>query len=149
MPDGLVLIVCGGRDYPNRPNVFRVMGKIHGKQPIRRIITGACKKKKSQCELSGADRWAQEWDITNEVSFLGIPAPWRTLASEGEPYFRAAGPVRNGWMLEEPKIDGVLGFPSEGTGTDDMCRKAKGAGLRVRVADDDGNLREWSEPDAK
>jgi hypothetical protein len=144
--DGLTLIVCGGRDYPNRSNVFRVLDKVRAKQPIGLVVHGACRAHK-RTDLRGADRWAEEWAKANEVPYMGIPAPWEAFRKAGT-NAGAAGPARNTKMLRMVQADGVLAFPSEGTGTDDMCRKAKAAGLRVRVADDDGNLREWSESDA-
>jgi hypothetical protein len=139
MPDGLALIVCGGRDYPNRSNVFRVLDRIHAKQTIECIISGACAERNRPGEMRGADRWAIEWAIAREVDFRGYPARWKK-------HGKGAGFVRNARM-RELRPDGVLGFPG-GNGTAEMLSKSHAAGLRVRVADDDGNLREWSEPDA-
>lgn len=45
---------------------------------------------------------------------------------------KAAGPIRNQRMLDEGKPDLVVAFPG-GRGTADMVRRAKAAGVPVRL----------------
>ena len=73
---------------------------------------------------SGADTVATDWAVVNWVSFLEFSADWKKLGN-------AAGPIRNQQMIDEGKPDLVLAFPG-GTGTADMVRRAKAAGIEVR-----------------
>lgn len=73
---------------------------------------------------SGADTAAVDWAMVNWVSFLEFPADWKKLGS-------AAGPIRNQQMIDEGMPDLVLAFPG-GTGTADMVRRARTAGIEVR-----------------
>lgn len=57
------------------------------------------------------------------ISAEGFPADWRK-------YGKSAGPLRNQQMIDEGKPDLVVAFPG-GTGTADMVRRAKAAGIRV------------------
>lgn len=79
------------------------------------IISGAA---------SGADTAAVDWAVVNWVSFLEFPADWKKLGY-------AAGPIRNQQMIDEGRPDLVLAFPG-GTGTADMVRRARAAGIEVR-----------------
>jgi hypothetical protein len=51
--------------------------------------------------------------------------------AEWDKHGRAAGPIRNQQMLDDGKPDLVLAFAG-GRGTDDMCRRAREAGIEVR-----------------
>lgn len=53
-----------------------------------------------------------------------FPADWKT-------HGKAAGPIRNQQMLDEGKPDLVVAFPG-GTGTADMIRRARKAGIEVK-----------------
>lgn len=116
------VLVTGGRDYSDRATVFRALTRLHRETPIDLVIHGACVWRDKN-ELRGADRWAQEWALANEVPYLGHPAKWTTLQY-------GAGPQRNADMLARWKPDIVFAFPG-GRGTADMVRKAEVARLRV------------------
>lgn len=131
------VLVCGGRDYGERPrgvddrtpggmsimrNVWRerdhvgeVLSRLRPLPDV--IIHGAAK---------GADRhaavWARDWGVDQ----LPFPAEWYR---DGK-LDRSAGPRRNQRMLDEGKPDLVIAFPG-GTGTADMVRRARAAGIRV------------------
>ena len=60
---------------------------------------------------------------------VALPAP-STTSHAREPSPRGAGPERNARMLAEGRPDLVVAFPG-GTGTADMVRRAKAAGVRV------------------
>lgn len=116
------LIVCGGREYADRAAEFAALDKVHKKTPISLLIHGACVRKGSS-ELSGADRWAEEWARENEVPYLGIPARWTT---EGD----SAGPKRNRRMARILGVEGVVALPG-GDGTNDMCIAAEERSLKT------------------
>jgi hypothetical protein len=123
-------IVCGGRDYQDREVVFRSLDKLHVQKIVTLIIHGACCEKGKPTNLTGADRWAQEWAQEREVPYLGVPAEWRLL---GNP----AGPERNTSMLEffDQDVHGVVAFTRAnakiGTGTQNMIDQATRAGIKV------------------
>lgn len=115
------VLVCGGRDYKGRDRVFEWLDVIHEDSNIAVVIHGACCDKEGN--LRGADRWAEEWAISREVPYYGVPAKW---ASEG----RSAGPKRNQWMLDHAKPEIVLACPG-GSGTAHMRRIAEAVGIWV------------------
>ena len=120
------VLVCGGRDYGDRACVWRVLSELHRQEPITLVIHGACSVptvRNRPGELSGADRWAEEWAAANEIDYVGCPARWRRSRN-------AAGPLRNQRMLDEHRPDYVLAFPG-GTGTADMVSQAKAAHVEV------------------
>lgn len=116
------ILVCGGRnfadwDYLNdRLNSW--LDSLLFKD-VPELIHGGCK---------GADILAQKWADNEEgdgqISTRVFPADWSKNGL-------AAGPIRNQQMLDEGKPDLVLAFAG-GKGTDDMCRRARAAGVEVR-----------------
>lgn len=112
------VLVCGGRDFADRDLFASTMSRFKPK-PLHDcaehiIIHGGA---------PGADALAQEW-----VEVFGgrqriFPADW-TL------YGKAAGPIRNQRMLDEGKPELVVAFPG-GSGTADMVRRARKAGVEV------------------
>lgn len=111
------VLVCGGRAFHGPLLVKRVLDSL---QP-RLIIHGGAR---------GADTLAGEYAEKTGTPCMAFPAPW---SSKG----RAAGPIRNAWMLEFGRPDLVVAFPG-GRGTEDMVTKAERAGIRVMRVKDDG-----------
>lgn len=109
----VTIIVCGGRGYKDRARIFAVLDSIHQRRCIARVIEGDC---------SGVDKIAGEWAQARGVTLAKCPADWKANG-------RAAGPIRNGFMLTL-NPDGVVAFPG-GDGTADMCRQAEKAGVPV------------------
>lgn len=112
--DGLSLLVCGGRAYSDRNELSAALTRIHRRRGIVVVIHGGA---------SGADALAKEWAQRHGINTIGYPADW---AKHG----KAAGPIRNAFMLEHAKPDAVMAFDG-GRGTADMVKRAKGAGIPV------------------
>jgi len=108
--DGFRVLVCGGRDYDDRARVFAELDAL---QPIRMVIHGNAR---------GADTLAGIWCRHRSVQEVACPAQWSKFG-------KRAGPMRNEAMLGHSP-DLVLAFPG-GTGTADMVRRARRAGVRV------------------
>jgi hypothetical protein len=104
------VLVCGGRDYSD---AFKVGAALAPLEPSI-VIQGGAK---------GADALAKEWAIKHDIHVWTYLADWET-------HGRAAGPIRNQWMLENSEPNVVVAFPG-GRGTADMVRRAKKAGVRV------------------
>lgn len=103
------LIVTGGRDYTDSQELFGFLDEIHCETPITLLIHGAA---------SGADTLAEEWAKSREVSYLGIPAKWKT-GTQG----KAEGVIRNRLLFDwEP--DKVLAVQG-GKGTASTVRIAQ------------------------
>lgn len=113
MPDPR-LLVCGGRDYADRARVATVLERFRAKFGIAVLIQG---------DAAGADRLAGEWAGGAGVPVIAEPARW----SE---HGRAAGPIRNQAMIDQHKPTHCIAFPG-GSGTADMARRARAAGLVV------------------
>lgn len=108
------VLVCGGRDYEDRAQLFRVLDAAHLANPIICLIHGAAR---------GADTLAADWALGRGVLCNAYPADWDR---DG----RAAGPIRNKKMLDVGKPHLVIAFPG-GRGTANMKQQAEAAGVPV------------------
>lgn len=109
------VLICGGRDLVNRVAFGHAMSifiQCHGRP--RMVIHGAA---------GGADTMAGEWAREEGIQVVAVPANWK---GEG----KSAGPKRNQLMLDLLEPDIVVAFPG-GTGTADMVRRAKEAGIFI------------------
>lgn len=108
------VLVCGGRDYRDRTNVYRVLDRYHRKQQITKLIAGCAR---------GADSIAIAWAKSRNVPYRKFYADWN---GQG----RAAGHMRNARMLRVGKPNVVIAFPG-GAGTADMMYRSRHAGVPV------------------
>lgn len=108
------ILVCGGRDFANRELVFSTLDKLDTENCIDVVIHGAAR---------GADTEAARWCSVRGVPAWPFPADWKR-------HQNGAGPIRNQQMLDEAFPTHVLAFPG-GTGTADMVRRARAAGLPI------------------
>lgn len=107
------VIVCGGRDYNDKDEVFNALDRAHAKKRITVVIHGGA---------TGADSLAEQWCIERGVNYARVPAMWERQGNK-------AGPVRNAIMLTfEPHV--LIAFPG-GTGTGLMIRLALAAHVIV------------------
>lgn len=107
------ILCCGGRKYADAIRVNEVLSACLDKHGKFFLIEGGA---------TGADRLCREWARKRGLPVATVNADW-------DLYKLAAGPVRNGWLLElQP--DGVIAFPGN-VGTADMMQKAKAAGINV------------------
>lgn len=123
------LLVCGGRDYKNRKQAYRVLDKIHQRYPITLLIHGAQKtwcnpleKKQLKVDFYGADSIAGEWAKKRGVKQKPVPAEWNK-------YGKAAGFKRNSEMASM-NPDKCLAFPG-GDGTKMMISILEKKGIKV------------------
>lgn len=120
------VLVCGGREFDDW---VLLSSTIHAELDKRGLVNQDIFDLHSppitviQGGAKGADFlgrvWAKMWGFPYEE----YPADWKT-------YGKSAGHIRNQQMLDAGKPDIVLAFPG-GTGTADMVRKAKKAGVEV------------------
>lgn len=113
------VLVCGGRDYSDYWILTEVLNGAHKATPISCIIEGGA---------LGADRFARQWAINNNVAVRTFNADWKT-------HGKAAGPIRNRQMLVEGAPDRVIAFAG-GKGTANMVAMACMAGLPVFEIED-------------
>jgi len=111
---GLILIVCGGRNYMDQAKLFSTLDRIHATKGINTIIQG---------EAKGADALAKLWAAANKVTCVGFKADW-------ELHGKAAGVIRNAEMIKFPGVNGTVAFPG-GRGTQDMIVRTMLAKLPV------------------
>ena len=89
---------------------------MHAATPIVELMQGGCP--------TGADKFASEWAAkTKVVQGYVCHADW-------DKHGKAAGPIRNGRMLEW-KPDMVVAFAG-GAGTANMVKQAEAAGVIVQ-----------------
>lgn len=98
------VLICGGRDYSDIAEMYRILGVL----PISVVISGHAK---------GADQMAEMYANERGLAVEIYPADW-------EKHGKRAGPIRNIQMLDEGKPDMVVAFPG-GKGTAHMVKIAK------------------------
>lgn len=106
------ILVCGGRNYADRNRVFAELDAR--RSGVSCVIHGGA---------YGADGHARDWATMKGLPCKEYRAAWSI-------HGRAAGPLRNARMLFDGKPDLVLAFTG-GSGTADMIRRAKEAGVPV------------------
>jgi hypothetical protein len=116
------IVVCGGRDFVDVELFNRTLDRLHKRHPITHVIHGGA---------SGAYDLAGDWARLNKIPCQVFFAHW---IGEG----RAAGPLRNGRMLDE-RPDIVVVFPG-GRGTADCVRQAAIRRIRTFVVDVGGKV---------
>jgi hypothetical protein len=122
----MICLVTGGRDYADRARVFAELDRVHAETPIAWLVNGACP--------TGADAHANAWfDERAHEGMLRerLPADWKR-------HGKAAGPMRNAVMVGGAARSGLpalcLAFPG-GSGTRDCVRRARAAGISVKVVE--------------
>ena len=111
--NGVKVLVCGGRDYTNREELFAAMDELHQEYGITMVIHG---------DARGADKLAGAWAASRGIHYAAVPALW-------DFYDRSAGPMRNAAMLTLRPIL-CIAFPG-GAGTAGMMRMAETAHIPV------------------
>jgi hypothetical protein len=120
------LLVCGGRDFIDVPLLWRTLDELRESTPepgIRLVIDGASDDVTGK--YKGADYWAHQWALARNIPTVRQHAKWD---EEG----RAAGPIRNGVMIERHRPDYVVAFHG-GRGTQNMITQAERAGIVVQA----------------
>lgn len=110
-------IIAGGRTLRLSQMQYDFLNAIHRMTPITEVVSGGA---------SGADTDGERWALQNQIPVKHFLPDW----SHG----KKAGLMRNTDMATYAKTCPSGGmcilFPG-GTGTDDMYRKAKAAGLKI------------------
>lgn len=109
------IIVTGGRRYHDTATIHRVLEEYHQTPPPTLVHGGA---PGADSEAAYVAAYLLEWPVEAH------PADWQR-------HGRAAGPIRNQQMVATG-ADLVIAFPG-GRGTADMVRRARAAGIPVRV----------------
>lgn len=126
------VLLAGSRACPGPSPIYRALGAVLVQHGPFTLVHGACS--------TGADFYAHEWATAHpEVTEIKYPAAWET-------HGKAAGPIRNAYMVKDG-ADLVLAFPMPGgRGTQHTVRLAQRAGIPVRTYNEDGSLRDtrWS-----
>jgi hypothetical protein len=116
----LRVLVCGSRHWTYRKAILRELSAI--KDQIDVVIEGGA---------AGADTMGRE-----EAWRLHLPA--MTLFANWPYLHKAAGPIRNRWMLKYGRPDLVLAFHMDienSSGTKDMIKAARHAGVKVKLVE--------------
>lgn len=127
----MIVAITGGRHFKDQAFVWRHMDEQYAKLGIAAVVNGRCP--------TGVDQFVHEWCKERGVPERPYPADW-------DAYGEAAGSLRNQQMVdEEPEIERVLVFPG-GTGTTDMARRCRKAGIErvfINLADPLEELLKW------
>lgn len=112
------VVVCGGRDYENKEELYQKLDYFLSKLEFNTVIHGAAK---------GADRLAWAWANDRKIGVITYWAKW-------DKYGKSAGVIRNKEMLEMNPI-AVIAFPG-GSGTKNCIDQARAKGIRTYLYDD-------------
>lgn len=107
-------LVFGGRTYSDARAVSEILTQFWQRHGQFAVIEGGA---------SGADRLAREWGQLHGLPVLTCAANWNS-------YKKAAGFIRNQWMLDYAQPTYAIGFPG-GPGTADMARRVAKAGVAL------------------
>lgn len=122
------VLVFGGRNYADRPKLFRILDAAVERLGMNFLIHGAA---------TGADALAAEWALSREIGQHAFPAVWDDIhrpgaavryTKAGRPYDAAAGGIRNQRMIDVGRPEIAIGFPG-GAGTRDMASRVRSAGI--------------------
>lgn len=117
MHDGMRILVCGSRDFPDKDMIRKVLAEY---TPFDiTIIEGGAR---------GADTLARE--VAEEIGFKV-----REFKAQWDKHRKKAGPIRNKLMLTEGKPHLVYAFYTDretSKGTKNMVHQALAAGVEVR-----------------
>lgn len=114
MKERFVLAVTGGRAYNDVAMVRTSLDRIVSWMPHMHIVL-------IHGDATGADKLAKEWAELRGIDQTAYPVDWKKHGPAG-------GPIRNSEMAKV--ANGLAAFPG-GTGTADMTRKCRAAGLTV------------------
>jgi YspA, cpYpsA-related SLOG family len=117
------LLVCGSRTFTDRARLRQLIDQAATQAEAGAVVL-------IEGGARGADRLAGELARERGWTHHTYPADWHT---EG----RSAGPRRNARMLRQGRPDLVLAFVTtrlqDSRGTADLVRRARAAGIEVRV----------------
>jgi YspA, cpYpsA-related SLOG family len=116
----LRVLICGGREYTDRAELYAELDRLHAEYAFETIISGGA---------PGADALAVEWAQARGVATQMFAAEWGAFGRRGRP-----SPLRNARMLAEGRPDLVVAFPG-GHRTINMVKQAKAAGVWVLTID--------------
>lgn len=112
------ILVCGSRTMPWKFQEL-VLETLRGLEPRATLI------------IQGAARGA---DTLAKVAAIYLGIPWQSFPADWDTHGKKAGPVRNQQMLDQGPDLVIAFYPVSGctSGTADMIRRAKTAGVEVR-----------------
>ncbi len=115
------IVTTGGRRYERRDVVSRTLMETFSSDRPKTLYLVA------NGGASGADRLVEQWCRQRSFPFAKFLADW-------DSHGPAAGPIRNGHMIDIVQPDLVIAFPG-GNGTADCVRRAERLGIEVRRID--------------
>lgn len=136
------LIIAGSRDYHDRTVVYETIKlaleswfkpflSAHPEVVIEEVVSGRCR---------GVDLIGEDWAKLNRIPVKTFPLSGKEWEAQG----RAAGPIRNGYMVDYARegdgkhTDGKGGaliaiWRRRSRGTHDVIKKARAGGLLVYI----------------
>lgn len=137
----MIVVVTGGRHFTDGTFLFEQMDRLHAEYGFTLIVEGGQRtyRRREGKPIGGADFFAHEWAVLRGVEVRTEYAKWKDLSHpdarilknrRGELYDANAGSRRNQVMLDKYLPERVIAFPG-GSGTADMCARARAVGVEV------------------
>lgn len=127
------VLICGDRNWDDQKTVDQTLRELEVElngdgDRIEVVIEGG------QVSYDGNRRYGGDYQGKVAAMKMGIPV--MEFVANWEYFKKAAGPIRNQWQLDFGEPEMVLAFHSDienSKGTKDMVKRAKKAGVRVRI----------------
>lgn len=111
------VIVCGGRNYKNKENVYSILDTVNENiKNNKEFFQNNTELKIINGGANGADLLSKLWAKDREVQLEVFLADWNA-------YGKFAGPLRNKLMFESSKPEIIIAF-NGGKGTKNMIELA-------------------------
>jgi hypothetical protein len=117
------VIVAGSRTYTDYSRLCATLDHLLSLRTDEIIIISGCAR--------GADTLGERYAAEHNHAVVRFPAQWELLG-------KRAGSARNQQMLDEGQAHALVAFPlGASIGTRDMIRRARAAGISVRVIEEE------------
>lgn len=119
------IVVCGSRGFDAWPFLHNQLTRLTRKFAKVEISTGGAR---------GADRLAEHWATTIAPGLFGYGnVLLKIFHADWDRHGKAAGFIRNQELADWGTHCVAFRLPGVSNGTDDMVRRARRAGLKVKV----------------
>jgi hypothetical protein len=130
------VLICGDRHWDDFRKIRKSLLKLKEEFGVDLVIEGG--QKETPQSSWGDDSYLGPYgaDYHGKIAAWELGIPVMEFAANWDLYQKAAGPIRNGWMLKFGLPDLVLAFHSDlehSKGTKNMVEQAKKKGIEVKV----------------
>jgi hypothetical protein len=130
-----IILCCGDRNWTNKKLIKKWLKK---KKPDAIVEGGQVSKDTSPYDPDAKYKRLKPWGADHLAGVVAdeLGIPHFQCKANWEFYKKAAGPIRNGWMIKFMPVTEVLAFHNDienSKGTKNMIKQAKKKGIPVTI----------------